>query len=65
MIKVLYVSISLKQAKDVIKVYTNMDGASVDLQALSCMTKQQIQEEIDKLNDTMLLECALMEVLDS
>ena len=64
MIRVLYMSISEKQARDVIKAYTNMDGISVDLNKLVCMTKKEIQEIINKLDDTMLLECALMEALD-
>ena len=64
MIKVLYMSISEKQARDVIKAYTNMDGISVDLNKLVCMTKKEIQEIINKLDDTILLECALMEALD-
>ena len=64
MIRVLYASVSLNQARDVIKAYANMDSVSVDLNKLSCMTKQEIQEIINKLDDTMLLECALMETLD-
>ena len=48
MIRVLYMSISEKQARDVIKAYTNMDGISVDLNKLVCMTKKEIQEIINK-----------------
>ena len=64
MIRVLYMSISEKQARDVVKAYANMDGVSVDLNKLGCMTKKELQETINKLDDTMLLECALMEALD-
>lgn len=64
MIRVLYASVSIKQAREVIKTYADMDSISVDLNKLDCMTKQQLQEVINKLEDIMLLECALIEVLD-